>query len=207
MQVHLVPSDSCVNRSQMTCFTTLPSMMPSRCGTTQLDASLLIVPPAAGRTVAVQISCFPNPMTPRGLAAEKLLRTRKGDIFPICKVPFQLFCLSHRHTGMALTPQVLPVNYNFEVHKTVWRLKSANAKAVALQFPEGLLAYAGVIADILERFAGAPVFFGLVWCCTGGGVSQSGNFDGVQGNLGVWRSRVFGWGCVIKILGRSHHNP
>jgi len=50
--------------------------------------------------------------------------------------------------------KVLPVNYNFEIHKTVWRLRGAGAKAVALQFPEGLLAYAGVIADILERFAG-----------------------------------------------------
>ncbi|KAF5835432.1 putative diphthamide synthesis protein-domain-containing protein [Dunaliella salina] len=50
--------------------------------------------------------------------------------------------------------KVLPVNYNFEIHKTVWRLRGAGAKAVALQFPEGLLAYAGVIADVLERFAG-----------------------------------------------------
>lgn len=40
------------------------------------------------------------------------------------------------------------------MHKTVWRLRSAGARAVALQFPEGLLAYAGVLADIMERFAG-----------------------------------------------------
>eukprot|EP00983_Pelagomonas_calceolata_P048781 1141205-Pelagomonas_calceolata.AAC.6 len=43
--------------------------------------------------------------------------------------------------------------FEAEVCKTVWRLRGAGAKAVALQFPEGLLAYAGVIADILERFA------------------------------------------------------
>lgn len=49
---------------------------------------------------------------------------------------------------------VLPANYNFELHKTVWRLRQANAKRVALQFPEGLLMYACVIADILETFAG-----------------------------------------------------
>lgn len=32
----------------------------------------------------------------------------------------------------------------------VWRLRQARAKRVALQFPEGLLLYACVIADILE---------------------------------------------------------
>lgn len=38
-----------------------------------------------------------------------------------------------------------------QVHKTVWRIKQQGAKRVALQFPEGLLMYACVIADILER--------------------------------------------------------
>jgi len=45
---------------------------------------------------------------------------------------------------------ILPGNYNFEIHKTVWRLRQAGATRVALQFPEGLLLYACVIADILE---------------------------------------------------------
>ncbi|PNH00630.1 Diphthamide biosynthesis protein 1, partial [Tetrabaena socialis] len=49
---------------------------------------------------------------------------------------------------------VLPANYNFEIHKTVWRLRQAGARTVALQFPEGLQMYACVIADILEAFAG-----------------------------------------------------
>ncbi|CAB4011699.1 Diphthamide biosynthesis 1, partial [Paramuricea clavata] len=44
----------------------------------------------------------------------------------------------------------LPYNYNFEIHKTIWRLKKVNAKQVALQFPEGLLIFACIIADILE---------------------------------------------------------
>lgn len=73
--------------------------------------------------------------------------------------------------------EVLPANYSFEVsgtlcfclnlssacqksviemlcqqvHKTVWRIKQLDAKRVALQFPEGLLMYACIIADILER--------------------------------------------------------
>lgn len=49
---------------------------------------------------------------------------------------------------------ILPSNYNFEIEKTVWRVRQAKARKIALQFPEGLLMYACVIADILESFAG-----------------------------------------------------
>lgn len=49
----------------------------------------------------------------------------------------------------------LPSNYNFEIHKTVWRVRSAGAKMVALQLPEGLQMFATTISDILDRFAGA----------------------------------------------------
>ena len=52
---------------------------------------------------------------------------------------------------------LLPANYNFEIHKTVWRLRETSAKKVALQFPEGLLMYACVISDILEQFASVEV--------------------------------------------------
>uniref|UniRef100_A0A4W4DPH8 2-(3-amino-3-carboxypropyl)histidine synthase subunit 1 n=1 Tax=Electrophorus electricus TaxID=8005 RepID=A0A4W4DPH8_ELEEL len=51
--------------------------------------------------------------------------------------------------------RVLPANYNFEIHKTVWRVTQAKAKRVALQLPEGLQMFACVIADIIERFTGA----------------------------------------------------
>lgn len=49
----------------------------------------------------------------------------------------------------------LPSNYNFEVHKTVWRTRELKAKRVALQLPEGLLLFSTVIAEILERFTDA----------------------------------------------------
>ncbi|KAG7195171.1 Diphthamide biosynthesis protein 1 [Scheffersomyces spartinae] len=48
--------------------------------------------------------------------------------------------------------KLLPSNYNFEIHKTVWNIRKNNAKRVALQMPEGLLIYALVISDILEEF-------------------------------------------------------
>ncbi|TRY70810.1 hypothetical protein TCAL_01232, partial [Tigriopus californicus] len=50
---------------------------------------------------------------------------------------------------------VLPKHYNFEIHKTIWRIKSLNAKRVALQMPEGLTLFATAIADILEKYTGA----------------------------------------------------
>ena len=53
--------------------------------------------------------------------------------------------------------QKLPSNYNFEIHKSIWRVRNAGAKCVALQFPEGLLLYACVIADILEAFTDAEM--------------------------------------------------
>ncbi|KAL3131581.1 hypothetical protein ABBQ38_007881 [Trebouxia sp. C0009 RCD-2024] len=42
---------------------------------------------------------------------------------------------------------------SMQIHKTVWRLRQAKAKRVAIQFPEGLLMYSCIIADILESFA------------------------------------------------------
>jgi 2-(3-amino-3-carboxypropyl)histidine synthase len=53
--------------------------------------------------------------------------------------------------------KMLPDNYNFEVHKTVWKARESTGKAVALQFPEGLLMYSCLIADIIRRFSGKEV--------------------------------------------------
>ncbi|KAI3951476.1 hypothetical protein MKX01_018592 [Papaver californicum] len=47
---------------------------------------------------------------------------------------------------------LLPSNYSFEVHKCVWRIQTAGAKRVALQFPEGLLMYSLVLSDIFKMF-------------------------------------------------------
>ncbi|XP_068988476.1 2-(3-amino-3-carboxypropyl)histidine synthase subunit 1 [Bombus flavifrons] len=49
----------------------------------------------------------------------------------------------------------LPCNYNFEIHKSVWRIREVKAKRVALQMPEGLLMYATTLADIIEDFTDA----------------------------------------------------
>jgi len=49
----------------------------------------------------------------------------------------------------------LPDNYNFEIHKTIWKIRQIKAQKVALQFPEGLLLFSCVIADIVEQFTDA----------------------------------------------------
>ncbi|KAJ1961529.1 Diphthamide biosynthesis protein 1 [Dipsacomyces acuminosporus] len=47
---------------------------------------------------------------------------------------------------------LLPANYNFEMHKSIWQIRRLSAKRVALQFPEGLMMFACTISDILETF-------------------------------------------------------
>jgi len=71
---------------------------------------------------------------------------------------------------LARAMEQLPKNYDFQVAKTVWRLKKAGAKRVALQLPEGLLMFACILADIFEQLAGveealvmADVTYGA--CC------------------------------------------
>lgn len=47
---------------------------------------------------------------------------------------------------------LLPANYDFEIPKTIHRIRSLDAKRVALQMPEGLLLFATTISDILTQF-------------------------------------------------------
>ncbi|KAF7189747.1 2-(3-amino-3-carboxypropyl)histidine synthase subunit 1 [Pseudocercospora fuligena] len=47
---------------------------------------------------------------------------------------------------------LLPKNYNFELHKTIHRIRTSGAKKIALQMPEGLLLFATTISDILTQF-------------------------------------------------------
>lgn len=63
----------------------------------------------------------------------------------------------NKDTDLKDALKVLPSNYNFEIFKTIWRIKKANAKHVALQFPEGLMMYSTVIADILEAWTNAEI--------------------------------------------------
>ncbi|KAL2738044.1 2-(3-amino-3-carboxypropyl)histidine synthase subunit 1 isoform X2 [Vespula squamosa] len=67
------------------------------------------------------------------------------------KIPQELLNDPLLNTAIA----ALPNNYNFEIHKSIWRIRETKANRVVLQMPEGLLMYATTIADIIENFTDA----------------------------------------------------
>ena len=96
---------------------------------------------------------------------------------------------------------VLPSNYNFELHKTIWRIKQSNSKKVALQFPEGLLMFACTIADIIEEFSGAEtIIMGDVTygaCCVDDYTARA-----LEADLLVH----YGHSCLVPIDTNLHQN-
>lgn len=52
----------------------------------------------------------------------------------------------------ALISQSLPRNYNFEVHKTLWKIEQTKATRVLLQLPEGLIRFGPVLVDIMNGY-------------------------------------------------------
>jgi len=88
----------------------------------------------------------------------------------------------------------LPDNYNFEIHKTIWKVRQTEASTVALQFPEGLLLFSCVIADIIERFTEAEtVIMGDVTygaCCVDDFTARA---------MGAQLMVHYGHSCLIPI--------
>eukprot|EP00054_Salpingoeca_dolichothecata_P010763 m.59881 g.59881 ORF g.59881 m.59881 type:complete len:427 (-) comp19137_c0_seq1:56-1336(-) len=88
----------------------------------------------------------------------------------------------------------LPSNYNFEVPKIIWRIQTLKAQTVALQFPEGLLIFACIISDIIERFTSADtlvmgdVTYGA--CCVDDFTARA---------LGADLMVHFGHSCLVPI--------
>lgn len=83
--------------------------------------------------------------------AKPVRKVFKGATRVINKIPQSL--LNDPELNAAIS--VLPTNYNFELHKTIWRIQEMKAKRVALQLPEGLLMFSLVISDIIEKFTEA----------------------------------------------------
>jgi 2-(3-amino-3-carboxypropyl)histidine synthase len=88
----------------------------------------------------------------------------------------------------------LPPNYQFEIEKTIRRIRDKNARRVALQFPEGLLMFSAAIADLLEVETGAEmVILGDVTygaCCVD---------DFTSSALGCDFLVHYGHSCLISI--------
>jgi hypothetical protein len=75
----------------------------------------------------------------------------KGTTRTINKIPATILNDPQINDAIA----ALPANYNFEIHKTVHRIRETKAKRVALQMPEGLLMFACPISDIIQKFTDA----------------------------------------------------
>lgn len=90
--------------------------------------------------------------------------------------------------------QTLPPNYNFELPKTIWRLRQTQAKRVALQMPEGLTMFAVQLCDIIERFTDADaVIMGDVTygaCCVDDFTAKA---------LGVDLLVHYGHSCLVPV--------
>ncbi|KAK5964291.1 Diphthamide biosynthesis protein 1 [Trichostrongylus colubriformis] len=90
--------------------------------------------------------------------------------------------------------EILPANYTFEIPKTIWKIRSTGSKQVALQFPEGLIMYSGLIADILEKYTNcATIIMGDVTygaCCVDDYTAKS---------LGCDLLVHYGHSCLVPI--------
>ena len=98
---------------------------------------------------------------------------------------------------LAAAIATLPRNYNFEIHKTVWKVRQAAEHGpitVALQMPEGLLMFACLISDIILQFTGcttvimADVTYGA--CCVD---------DFTAEKLGARFLVHYGHSCLVPI--------
>jgi 2-(3-amino-3-carboxypropyl)histidine synthase len=93
---------------------------------------------------------------------ESKAKTGGGKVFSgmatgRAKIPLDLEEGKGEFAGIDEFIAQLPSNYNFEIKKSVNRIRENNVRIAALQMPEGLLMYACLIADILERYGGAQI--------------------------------------------------
>ncbi|XP_033213347.1 2-(3-amino-3-carboxypropyl)histidine synthase subunit 1 isoform X2 [Belonocnema kinseyi] len=95
----------------------------------------------------------------------------------VSKIPSELLNDTFINTAVS----ALPSNYNFEIHKTIWRIKENKSSRVGLQMPEGLLMFATTIADIIEEFTEAEtVILGDVTygaCCIDDFIARALDID------------------------------
>lgn len=78
--------------------------------------------------------------------AKPARRIYKGTGRTINKIPPSI--LNDPEINDAIS--ALPQNYNFELHKTIWRIRELKAKRVAIQLPEG--SFSIVFARLFELF-------------------------------------------------------
>lgn len=114
----------------------------------------------------------------------------RAPVRSVNKIPDDI--LNNAELNLAIS--ALPKNYNFEVHKTIWRIRQLGSRRVALQMPEGLVMFATSICDIIENFTEADtVIMGDVTygaCCIDDFTARA---------LGVDLLVHYGHSCLIPI--------
>lgn len=78
--------------------------------------------------------------------------TGKPAPAPVSQIPPEI---TNNATLNLAIASLLPSNYSFEVHKTIWHIQKFNVQRVALQLPEGLAMWACAICDLIEQFTEA----------------------------------------------------
>lgn len=71
---------------------------------------------------------------------------------PVSQIPADI---TNNATLNLAIASLLPSNYSFEVHKTIWQIRKFNVQRVALQLPEGLAMWACALCDLIEQFTDA----------------------------------------------------
>ncbi|KAK2993693.1 hypothetical protein RJ640_027045 [Escallonia rubra] len=90
------------------------------------DEPQLLLPPPSENPPATAVSHPSQPPPPSPRRPKRFIRNQIPDSI-----------LHDPALNAAIA--ALPANYNFEIHKSVWRVKSTSSNRVALQLPEGLL--------------------------------------------------------------------
>eukprot|EP00928_Gymnodinium_smaydae_P089864 TRINITY_DN73753_c0_g1_i1.p1 TRINITY_DN73753_c0_g1~~TRINITY_DN73753_c0_g1_i1.p1 ORF type:complete len:523 (+),score=119.85 TRINITY_DN73753_c0_g1_i1:54-1571(+) len=103
-------------------------------------AAVQAPPPSAAAVAAARAAAAQAPSA--GTASAAAQRRQRG-------IPADI--LDNPELAKAIADG-LPRNYDFEVHRTIWRLRKAEIRHVGLQMPEGLTIYATVLADIFRTF-------------------------------------------------------
>ncbi|KXX82800.1 Diphthamide biosynthesis protein 1 [Madurella mycetomatis] len=101
-----------------------------------------------GRRAAAEASKSTSGNTPiEGSGAIQVAQPRRAPRL-LNQIPPEILNDEALKAAIAL----LPPNYSFEIPKTIHRIRTLDAKRVALQMPEGLLLFATTISDILTQF-------------------------------------------------------
>jgi len=141
---HVVPTCEILEhgKTEAECAKALPldAILPSKD-----DNALESVPkPQPPQKVIAPSTCEASSCCSKPKAAAPSIRKRPGR-----QIPPEI--LEDAELNAVIAEQ-LPSNYEFEVHRTVWKLRKCGARHIGLQLPEGLQAWGTVLADLFQRF-------------------------------------------------------